>query len=477
MSRHQGTIVAVALTLFVIWPVQAGTDWDLASTQVLIAGVLKWEDPGITRFSPRHRKDQELADTLIRKGVPKENVTVLLDEQATLKQIRTVLQERAGGVKANGSLLFYYCGHGRRGSDNKVFFCNYDAGGQAQKPDFGLEEIPIILKKHFRGARVFLLADCCHSGGLKEIARQLAAAGTPAVCLASADVRSVSTSSWIFTQTILDGLNGDPVVDTNGDGAITLEELAGEVEAAMRFREGQPPGIGQYGVPAGFKLFETDRSVKLPLPLRGPFALKEYVRAPDGAHTRPARIVGQEGDKYQVEFYDYSDKRRALVPAAKLTAIQLKSYGEGEGVLVTHAEGIFPAKVVKIDNELHWIRYLGWPDTMDEWVTSSRIVGTLKEGHTPAMVEWQKAWWPAVVLKTEKDKHRIHYVGYDSSWDEWVGPDRIRFPKPAQVEWGGKWWPAIVQKIEGEKFFIHYINYDNSWDEWVGKDRIRLAGR
>lgn len=444
---------------------------------MVIAGVLKWEDPGIPRFSPRHRKDKELAETLVRKGVPKQNVTLLLDEQATLKQIRTALQERAGGARAQDTLLFYYCGHGRLESDNKVFFCNFDAGGKVQKPDFGIEEIFDILKKHFRGARVLLLADCCHSGGLKEIARQLAGAGIPAVCLASADVRSVSTTSWIFTQTILDGLNGDPLVDANGDGVITLAELAGEVRAAMRFREGQPAGIGHYGVPADFRMFEADRGIKAPGPLKGAFALRDYVQVQNGGPIRPARIVGQKGDQYRVEFYDYSDKRSVLVQPGKLTAIQLKTYREGEGVLVAHPDGVFQGKVVKVEMDFHWIKYLNWPDTMDEWVSSNRIVATMKDGLLPAMVEWQKAWWPAVVLKTEKDQYRIHYVGHADIWDEWVGKDRIRFPKPAQVEWEGKWWPATVQKTEGEKFFIHYIGHDSSWDEWVGKDRIRLVGK
>ena len=32
------------------------------------------------------------------------------------------------------------------------------------------------------------------------------------------------------------------------------------------------------------------------------------------------------------------------------------------------------------------------------------------------------------MLKTDNGKHYIHYVGFDNSWDEWVGKDRIRFP-------------------------------------------------
>jgi hypothetical protein len=45
-----------------------------------------------------------------------------------------------------------------------------------------------------------------------------------------------------------------------------------------------------------------------------------------------------------------------------------------------------------------------------------------------AEVEWQGTWWPAEVMKTNGDRYYIHYTGYNNSWDEWVGPDRIRMP-------------------------------------------------
>ncbi|HEY1861497.1 MAG TPA: Tudor-knot domain-containing protein [Gemmataceae bacterium] len=45
-----------------------------------------------------------------------------------------------------------------------------------------------------------------------------------------------------------------------------------------------------------------------------------------------------------------------------------------------------------------------------------------------AEVEWQGTWWAAQVVKTNGDRYYIHYTGWDNSWDEWVGPDRIRRP-------------------------------------------------
>jgi RNA polymerase sigma factor (sigma-70 family) len=42
-------------------------------------------------------------------------------------------------------------------------------------------------------------------------------------------------------------------------------------------------------------------------------------------------------------------------------------------------------------------------------------------------VEWKENWYPAKILKKEKDRWLIHYIGYEKSWDEWVGKDRIKF--------------------------------------------------
>jgi hypothetical protein len=52
-------------------------------------------------------------------------------------------------------------------------------------------------------------------------------------------------------------------------------------------------------------------------------------------------------------------------------------------------------------------------------------------------------------------------------------PQRVR-PNQAEVEWQGTWWAAEVVKTNGDRYYIHYTGWDNSWDEWVGPDRIRM---
>jgi hypothetical protein len=49
-------------------------------------------------------------------------------------------------------------------------------------------------------------------------------------------------------------------------------------------------------------------------------------------------------------------------------------------------------------------------------------------GQNQAEVEWHGTWWAAEVVRANGDRSYIHYTGWDNSWDEWVGPDRIRMP-------------------------------------------------
>nr|MCS5535146.1 hypothetical protein [Candidatus Poseidoniales archaeon] len=41
-------------------------------------------------------------------------------------------------------------------------------------------------------------------------------------------------------------------------------------------------------------------------------------------------------------------------------------------------------------------------------------------------VEWKGQWWDATILEIKGDNHLINYAGFDSSWDEWVGLERIQ---------------------------------------------------
>ena len=41
-------------------------------------------------------------------------------------------------------------------------------------------------------------------------------------------------------------------------------------------------------------------------------------------------------------------------------------------------------------------------------------------------VQWKSSWWKGEVLEVKGTKYRVHYVGWSSTWNEDVTPDRVR---------------------------------------------------
>lgn len=130
-------------------------------------------------------------------------------------------------------------------------------------------------------------------------------------------------------------------------------------------------------------------------------------------------------------------------------------------------------------------------------LASTAIGQTYQKGDL-VQVEWKGAVYGARIIGVDgaskepaKMKYHITYVGYDSSWDEWIGVGRIKGKtkgaggaslkqyKPGilvEIKWKSAWFLGrILEKRDG-KAKVHYVGWGDNWDEWVGPDRLRKAG-
>lgn len=140
------------------------------------------------------------------------------------------------------------------------------------------------------------------------------------------------------------------------------------------------------------------------------------------------------------------------------------------------------------------------------WLSSAGLVAcqrTYRVGDE-VMVDWEGKEYPATILTAEPAKFKIHYEGYDETWDEVVPKSRVKgFRKgsevrpeaPAKVrakaleaaqtntyrvgdsvrvEWSGRFYNAqIIEVVGKERYRVHYEGYGPEWDENVGLARIQ----
>ena len=306
---HLVRLTALSLLLLLLpsaaWAQQVR--WQPERTRVVIVGVLSWQDPSITTFPAQERKDQELYETLLRRGVPAGNISLLLDSQATRENILATLAAQAAATKREETFIFYYAGHGVKGTRG-IEFVPYDFQGGAT--GLSMEQILTTLQP-LQSELTLLFADCCFSGGLAQVAQALESDGRRAASLTSAGEENPSASNWTFTISLLEGLNGYAAADRDQNGAVTLDEIAIEVAEAMLYHEDQENGVAERPWFSDLVMatsFPLDRSL---VPGVDRF---DYVRFqnPD-LSWETGRVIDLRDGNFVVEVQEYSSRREVQV--------------------------------------------------------------------------------------------------------------------------------------------------------------------
>ncbi len=280
---------------------------DPGKTHAVIVGVLHWQSPSISTFSSESRKDRELHETLLGMGVPKENMALVLDEEATLERIRQTIKDVSSKAGSGDTLIFYYAGHGTS-VDGQACLYNYDVDAE-DKPHTALtsKEIANILKSSFHGKRVLMFADCCYSGALATAAEELYKHGIETATITSASDADSSTSNWTFTHLLIEMLRGNPDADQNDDGTITLTEAAQETSEAMKYRDDQDSGHSRFGISPDFRLSSTARQ-RSQARTPEPYKLFDYVQVRQGDQWTTARLVDYRDGIYAAEIQHYATR-------------------------------------------------------------------------------------------------------------------------------------------------------------------------
>ena len=117
--------------------------------------------------------------------------------------------------------------------------------------------------------------------------------------------------------------------------------------------------------------------------------------------------------------------------------------------------------------------------------TAGEIRGPHQIGDVLDARDSEGKWYPSEIIDAKPDgsSYRVHYVGWDDKWNEWVDATRLReLVKPKlkvgqhyEVKWQKKWYPATITKtVEDYFYFVHYEGENGEDDEWITAERARL---
>jgi hypothetical protein len=93
-------------------------------------------------------------------------------------------------------------------------------------------------------------------------------------------------------------------------------------------------------------------------------------------------------------------------------------------------------------------------------------------------------WYKSRVLEYDsaEDRFKVHYLGFDAKYDEWLPSAHVRAWEPKLFAVGGKvealaedgqWYPAVVRNAWYGLHLVHYDDYDSTYDEWLGPGSVR----
>lgn len=361
-------------------PAQAANlGWQPNRTWVFVASSVQFQDKEMfDSFPAENRRDDRLVQFFRGRGVPTSHIVYCKDKAATLRTIQTSFKSLLQKAAPGDTLFFCYQGHGYPSEDKSkpdTLFATYDTDGE-KVMGWSVKSIAATIDRYFKGQRAILSADCCYSGSLADSIKNKRGLIQYAA-LTSSSAREVSTGHWTFSQCLLDALNGEPFVDANADGAITLGELATHAHDDMAIAEEQHATFALAGgFPNGLVLASAKPQPRAPIGQR--------VKAKQDGVWYAARIVAAKSGQWLVSYIGY-DEDAEWFDAADSNEIRL----------ITAQ----PAK-------------------------SRFAVGAAVE------VNWKGDWYDAKVLKTDNGVYFIHYIEDDSSWDEWVSSKRIRARRP-----------------------------------------------
>ncbi len=397
-----------------------GPALDPAKTFLFAVSIVKWpEAAGLDAFTDE-RKDGPFVAAFGAAGVSSDNITFLTDERATLAALRDGIRALASRAGEGSTLVLSFQGHGAH-EGRETYYLPYDVGDDLAKTAFAFSEIAPILDACFKGDRLILLGDCCHSGALAETVRHFEKSRVKAACLTSATASNRSTGNWTFTEAVTDALRGDGRLDRDHDGAVTFGETDRWIHEVMKYREGQlTHATRTSSFEPELELHAVTRAVA---DVPGDYKVGDFVDAQgEGGAWCLAEVLSGGGGTYHVHYQAEEPRKDEDVAADHLRAPVAKELTIGARYEVEWDDDEwYPCTVTRVaEGWFYFVHYEGENGEDDEWIvaTSARaptkpefralVKHTARKGDAVA-ARWRTDWYLATVEAVGAKTFRVRH--------------------------------------------------------------------
>lgn len=320
------------------------------NTHALVIGIGKYQDTSITPLRYTSSDARAFADVLTdenRCGVPVENVKLLVDEDATLFNIKDAISGwLAGNAGAESTSIIFWAGHGDvepdRAGMSEDGIANYLLPFDVSRKNLFASALS---KDEFqrlvctvRSKRRVMFMDACHCGGVATVgSRKIGVGyskdfynslseGAGSAIIAAALPNELSWEDeklghGVFTYHLLEALAGK--ADLNDDGRVTMNEVFNYLKRAV------PESARQLGRVEQTPVFKADMSGDIVLTIN-----PEKIRAQDEERLRREKEEKERIRKLKSELFQvYNEKdldTEAYNFANRLIDKSIDEYSRGE---------------------------------------------------------------------------------------------------------------------------------------------------
>jgi len=233
-----------------IGPATKNAPVTIPRSYALVIGIAQYKNlPESAQLAYPNRDAEDMYTTLISAEggqFPAENVHKLINEKATVANIRQELEQWLPSVtKDDDRVLIYFAGHGFV-SGGKAYLAPYDVDiHNIANTAYPMEQMGQDIGGKIKGKWKVLITDACHSGAITpesdraQVNQTLLDLQKSLFSLTASRDREQSFESpnWggghgIFTYYVVKGLEGE--ADTNGDGVVSADELSEYVHTNVR---------------------------------------------------------------------------------------------------------------------------------------------------------------------------------------------------------------------------------------------------